>query len=128
MADKPKNHQIGIVNPKVITFGKKTSSKIFANFYTGTKSNIVECRIDNGVWEKMQWTNEIDPIYDNYIYRWDLSDDLITGKRPSNAVDSPHLWSINIPRKLAVGNHKIEIRATDVFGRTFTETSGFRVE
>lgn len=126
---KPISYQIEIFNPKVIPHNKRTSSRIYANFFTGTKSNLVECRIDDSEWRSMNWEKEsYDPSYSNYVARWDLSDTLIEGKRPSNPDYSAHIWSTNIPKDLSKGEHIIEVRATDVFGRTFTQSSKMRVE
>ncbi|MNL83277.1 hypothetical protein D3C87_2108830 [compost metagenome] len=51
------------------------------------------------------------------------------GRRPSNGVESTHLWRGSIPaRTLSAGLHKIEVRATDMFGNVFTEEQSFKVE
>ncbi|WP_240773376.1 hypothetical protein [Pontibacter sp. SGAir0037] len=34
----------------------------------------------------------------------------------------------NIPTKLEPGEHTIEVKATDMFGRTFTQKSSYRIE
>ena len=40
---------------------------------------------------------------------------------------SSHLWRLELPADLAVGQHTAEVTATDVQGRTFTETLTFEV-
>ncbi|GAC1377399.1 MAG: hypothetical protein NVSMB43_18560 [Pseudarthrobacter sp.] len=40
---------------------------------------------------------------------------------------SMHLWRLQLPNDLAAGEHTATVTATDVYGRTFTETLTFRV-
>jgi hypothetical protein len=77
----------------------------------------------------MSYFEAPDPSYVTLWNRWNITEELIPGRRPSNPVNSTHLWQGTIPaKKLEVGEHTIEVRATDMFGRTFTEKSIFRVE
>lgn len=127
-AEQPKEFQIKLFHPKVVAAGRSTSAGIFANFFMGYKTDKVEYRIDNGEWSPMRYTETVDPHYVWSLYKWDISDMLLTGRRPSNAVNSTHLWRGSIPTNLALGEHRVEVRATDMFGRTFTQTGSFRVE
>lgn len=125
--DQPSSHQIKIFNPKVVANNRRTSSGIFANFYMGDKNDKVEYRIDNGDWKPMTWVDEPDPAYFAEVMEWDLMEELVPGRRPSNPVTSTHLWRGSIPTDLAVGNHSIEVRATDMFGSTFSEKSEYTI-
>jgi len=89
---------------------------------------VVEYRLDNGDWKPMTYTREADPRYVAALYRWDASEKLMPGRRPSNPVKSTHLWSVAFPNTKVEGTHTIEVRAKDMFGRTFTQTKTFRVE
>ncbi|MDO6437779.1 calcineurin-like phosphoesterase family protein [Cyclobacterium sp. 1_MG-2023] len=122
-----REHQIKIFNPKVVANNRGTGSGIFANFYMGDKNDLVEYRIDNGPWKKMSWVEAPDPSYAASVMEWDLMDQLEPGRRPSNPVNATHLWRGSIDTKLAVGKHTITVRAKDMFGRTFTETSEYNV-
>lgn len=57
-----------------------------------------------------------DPSFVESLYRWDTFEELVPGRRSSNAVNSTHLWSGRIPTNLDLGDHQIEIRAKDMFG------------
>src|SRR5690606_24629791 len=103
------------------------SAGIFANFFMGDKANTVEYRIGDGRWTKMTFVDAPDPAYVALHYRWDLTEELFPGRRPSAAVSSTHLWRANIPTNLPEGEHRIEVRATDMFGRTFHATSSYRL-
>ncbi|MGX5687433.1 calcineurin-like phosphoesterase C-terminal domain-containing protein [Arcticibacter tournemirensis] len=129
VAGKPKEYQIGIFSPKVVAGGRNTSAQIFANFFMGAKGDLVEYRIDNQKWAPMTYVLNADPSYMTKVYKWDLSDQLMRGRRPSTGVESTHLWSGDIPaRKLKAGSHTIQVRATDMFGNVFTQEQSFNVE
>jgi hypothetical protein len=125
--DQPLQHQIKLYNPKVVANNRGTSAGIFANFYMGHQDSKVEYRIDNGEWKPMTWVEAADPDYMAGLVEWDLVDELMPGRRPSNAVPSTHLWRAAIPTNLSLGQHHIEVRATDMFGRVFTEKSDYRI-
>ncbi|MGO4913688.1 calcineurin-like phosphoesterase C-terminal domain-containing protein [Leeuwenhoekiella sp. W20_SRS_FM14] len=41
---------------------------------------------------------------------------------------SKHLWRATLPTKLPVGTHKIEVRATDQYGKTHSGEASYRLE
>lgn len=127
VAGKPKEEQIRLFHPKVVARGRGTQAGIFANFFMGHEGNTVEYRIDGGEWKPMSYTEAPDPGYQWLLFRWDTADELLPGRRPSNAVDSRHLWHGSIPTNLAAGEHRIEVRATDRYGRTFTQQGSYRL-
>lgn len=127
-AGRPKEYQIEIFNPKVVAQNKNTSAQLVANFFMGCSKDKVEYRIDNGEWKKMNYTKGIMPTYTETLFKWDFADKAKPERRPSNAVLSSHLWTAGIPSKLPAGKHQIEVRATDMFGRTFTQTSSYLIE
>lgn len=124
---KPLDHQIKIFNPKVVANNRGSSSGIFANFYMGDKEDLVEYKIDNGEWKPMNWTAAPDPSFLADVMEWDFMEKLSPGRRPSNPVNSTHLWRGSIPTNLPIGKHTITVRAKDMFGRTFTETSEYTI-
>ncbi|MGD9588202.1 MAG: calcineurin-like phosphoesterase C-terminal domain-containing protein [Pyrinomonadaceae bacterium] len=128
VAEKPRDYQIKLFHPKVVAAGRSTSAGIFANFFMGYKTDKVEYRIGNGEWTEMRYTEAPDPSYSLSVYRWDVSDVLFAGRRPSNPVNSTHLWRGAIPANLPVGEHRIEVRATDMFGRIFVQQGSFRID
>ncbi|SEK26168.1 calcineurin-like phosphoesterase C-terminal domain-containing protein [Parapedobacter koreensis] len=127
VANAPKEFQIKLFHPKVVAQGRGTSSSIFANFFMGREGDKVEYRVDNDEWKPMNHIEEPDPDFVWSLYRWDITEELMPGRRPSNAVTSTHLWRANVPTNLPIGVHQIEVRATDMFGRTFTQQSTYRL-
>lgn len=125
VAGAPKDFQIKLFHPQVVAKGRGTQAGIFANFFMGHEGNTVEYRIDDGDWRPMVYTEAPDPDFLRQLYHWDTTDELMPGRRPSNAVNSTHLWRGSIPTNLPVGEHRIVVRGTDMFGRTFTQESAY---
>ena len=73
-------------------------------------------------------TDDYDPAFYRYMQEWDYSDEVRPVRRPSNAQICRHLWRANIPSTLPVGQHRIEVRATDMFGRVFTQSSSYQIK
>jgi len=128
VAGKPKDFQIEVFAPKVVAQGQRTKAGIYANFFMGNSKDTVLYRIDNGDWKTMTHIEDYDPAYATLVYEWDTSTELMAGRRSSNPIKSNHLWRGSIPTNLDLGLHKIEIKATDMFGNQYTETSSYRLE
>lgn len=128
VAGKPASYQMEIVAPKVIPFKERTSAGVHVNFFMGHRGSLVECRINGGDWKKMNYVEDADPAYLQSVFKWDLSETLLNGKRPSNPENSTHLFRIGFPADLPVGTHKIEVRATDTYGRLVSAERSFKVE
>jgi len=127
VAGESSDYQIQLFHPNVVARGRNTSAQIYANFFMGHPGNNVEYRIGDGKWNKMTHVEMADPSYVALHYRWDQTEELFPGRRPSAAVNSTHIWRGSIPTNLPAGEHQIEVRATDMFGRTFYTTSSYRL-
>lgn len=127
-AGKPEDHQIQLYVPKVIPFPSKTSAKILANFFMGSKKDKVQYRIDSGKWEEMEYSETIDPNFANAVFKWDATDKLFPGRRPSNPEQSKHIWIGGFGNKLSLGRHKVEVKAQDMYGNEFIASENFEVQ
>ncbi|KUJ56306.1 calcineurin-like phosphoesterase C-terminal domain-containing protein [Chryseobacterium aquaticum] len=127
-AGKPEDYQIKLYLPKVIPFPSKTSAKVVANFFIGSKKDKVEYRIDGGKWEEMEYNETIDPNFAQSVFKWDTTQDLFPGRRPSNPDLSKHIWVGGFGNKLTLGKHKVEVRASDMYGNQFTASENFEVK
>lgn len=128
VAGKPENYQMKVFAPKVVAKGKRTKSGVFANFFMGSKKDKVVYRVDQGEWKEMEYVEVQDPSYVELVYEWELSEVLMPGKRSSDPEKSTHVWRGNIPSDLAIGEHAIEIKATDMFGKTHTANTTYRID
>ncbi len=129
VVEQSDDYQISIYNPKVVPYkGRWITSGIYANFFMGSNNDLVEYRVDEGTWKKMSKIEDYDPAYYRYMQDWDYSSEVKPVRRPSNAQICRHLWRANIPSNLPVGEHLIEVRATDMFGRVFTQNSSYQIQ
>ncbi|WP_116126346.1 calcineurin-like phosphoesterase C-terminal domain-containing protein [Lewinella sp. IMCC34183] len=128
VAGKPADYQIEIFNPEVVAHGRNTQAGIYVNFFMGRAGDEVLYRVDDGDWKAMEHVEEQDPTYEASVYEWDTTPELPAGRRGSNPIPSTHLWRGGIPVRLEPGEHTIEVRATDQFGKTHRGTSTYRLE
>lgn len=128
VAGKPEDYKVEIYAPHVVADKGWNSSMIVANVFMGTEKDKVEYRIDNSAWKKMKKIEAHDPTFNAMVQKWDLSNELLSGRRPSNPAVSNHLWQVKAPNNLGIGNHTIEIKVTDMFGRTTISKKDYRIE
>ena len=128
VAGKSEDYRMEVFLPQVIADKKGGNSYVYANIFMGTEFDEVEYRIDQQEWKKMNREVTLDPALYAKVQKYDLSQTLVDGKRPSNPVNSPHLWGARIPSNLSVGIHQVEIRTKDMFQRVFSTIKTFRVE
>lgn len=127
VAGKHPDYQMEIFAPKVLEKDKRTTSGIFVNFFMGVSDDEVNIRIDEGPWKKMGHTISPDPAYLVDMLKWDTTEELLKGKRPSNAQMNHHLWRINAPSNLSAGEHLIEVEATDMYGQKHFGSKTFKI-
>ena len=113
VAGREKEYQMNIYAPKVVQHKGRTTSQIVVNFFMGSADDKVEYRIGDGEWTPMRHFQGVDPSYNLKLVEWDLAEELLPGRRPSNAVTSSHLWRGTVRLDLPPGTHVIEVRATD---------------
>ena len=126
-AGKSKEYQLEISAPKIVGHKIKSSAGIYANFFMGSENDEVLYRIDNSAWKKMIYIPESDPAFLDVLHKWDHTETLLSGRRPSAAAECRHLWRAPIQVNIAPGEHTIEVKATDMYGKTFTQTKTYRV-
>ncbi|MDT0678638.1 calcineurin-like phosphoesterase C-terminal domain-containing protein [Autumnicola musiva] len=128
VAGKEKDYQINIFAPKVIAKGHGKQARLFANFFMGTSGDDVRYRIDEGDWEEMIYVEEHDPSFEALVYEWYQSNEVMPNRLYSGAINSKHLWLGSLPDNLEAGEHTIEVKATDMYDKTFTATGNYRLE
>ena len=127
VAGREPEYQMNIYAPNVVRHKGRTSSRIVVNFFMGSRNDLVEYRISNSAWQKMHYLEAADPSYSARLFEWDFTDKLLPGRRPSNAVNSTHLWQGSIKTDLTPGEHLIEIRATDRYGNQHYGKRSYRI-
>ena len=127
VAGKDAAYQMEVFLPKVVEKRKNTSAGVFVNFFMGTKGDKVMYSVDGGKWSNMAYMETMDPAFLSTLFKFDQSKELLSGRRPSNAEASTHLWRGNIPSNLAVGEHQIEVKAVDRYGKVSTQTVSYTI-
>ena len=127
VAGSAADYQMNIYAPKVVPHNGRTTSQIVVNFFMGSPGDVVEYRIDNGEWRPMRYTEAVDPSYMMKLVEWDFTEKLLPGRRPSNAVNSTHLWTGAVQLNLEPGEHTIYVRATDRFGKTHNGQKKYKI-
>ncbi|MDR2146524.1 MAG: calcineurin-like phosphoesterase C-terminal domain-containing protein [Tannerella sp.] len=128
VAGKPADCVMNIYCPKVVPQMRHNPYAVYVNFFLGTGKDKVEYRIDGKIWKDMQPVEEYDPYFIYLSQRWDFSETLLQGRRPGLPSRCTHLWKGNINTTLDTGEHQIEVRVTDMFGRTHLEKTVYRIE
>ncbi len=127
VAGKPAGYYFEIFAPKVVEQNMETSAGIYANYFMGSANDTLYYRVDNSSWKMMTYVKDYDPSYLHLLHEWDYSETLLDGRRPPNPAMCSHLWRGSIPTFLPAGEHTIEIKAKDMFGRILTQKSSYRV-
>ena len=117
VAGEPADYQINVFAPRAVLKAEKSRHFVYANVFMGQPADEVLYSIDGGEWKKMQFADEGDPDYESTYYKWDVSETPVKGRRPSKSMKSTHLWSGKIPVNLGAGEHKVKVKATDMYGK-----------
>lgn len=128
-ADKDQGYKMSVWGPEFVPQDSWHGAQLYVNYFLGSKFTRVQYRVQqyDNAWRTMRRTESEDPYVTALRQKWDRSNSLLEGRRPSNPIASTHLWKAGIPNNLPVGEQTLEIRVTDMFGRTFTDEFTYRV-
>lgn len=117
VANKTKDYQINVIVPSVIKSKYLKQYHVYANFFMGKEGDDVQIKIDNGPWKAMKYDLMADPSYQYEVLKFDNATALKEARRPSNPTLSTHIWSFRLPANLSIGQHVIEVKAKDMYGK-----------
>nr|WP_205834462.1 calcineurin-like phosphoesterase family protein [Arthrobacter sp. SF27] len=99
------------------------------NFWMGSTGSTIDVKIDGGDTAEAVRTQQMQGEGQLVGAEWSdptaVQEQLVHGG--SLADRMMHLWRLELPAGLAVGEHTAEVTATDVHGREFTQTLTFEV-
>lgn len=127
VANLPASYQIELYCPKIISTIKNTA-RMYANFFMGSEKDSLFYKFDEEEWKPMKYSQNMDPSYFAELISWDFADSLPAGRRPSNAVQSTHLWQADFPKKMKAKTYILTVKVTDRYGQTHTAQKEFKVE
>ncbi|AWW33012.1 metallophosphoesterase [Echinicola strongylocentroti] len=113
--------------PKIVPKAKKYRGEVSVNFFQGSPRDSVMYRVDGGKWEALKRSPEYDKFLLDIHYEWDHAEELPWGIRPSTPLISSHIWTGRMPSDLPLGDHTMEIMATDWLGRTYRSSKTFTI-
>ncbi len=126
VAGSPAAYKMELYGPRTVPHNKHFRGEFYVNFFQGSEKDIVEFKVNDGEWRRMRYVVEFDPGVCAMRFRWDNSEDLPAGTRPSNPVNCYHLWKARVPTNVEPGENTIFVRVTDVFGRIFDESFNYQ--
>jgi len=127
-ARDPGHTTIGLHLPRVLRRGAYPAWGVFANVYMGDERTQVQYRIDGGPWKPMRKVLQPDPALQVENMRDDLASGLRGFDRSPEAKPSQHLWRAPLDTQLAVGEHRVEVRAQDRWLGEQTASASYRLE
>lgn len=118
----PEHYQMNIHAPDTGAPG----DTIAVNVFNGSEKTTVEYRIAGRTdWSPMARTPQPDPLYTRIV---EEETPPAPGRRAmSEPIECDHVWTASFPADLPAGTHWIEVRATDMSGRTDTARRPVRV-
>ncbi len=143
VAGSPADHQMNIHLPRGIVANALDTVLLTVNFFNGSEQSKLEYRIKGvSAWKEMEKVDKYDPYYLKIDQRWKRFKELKLREQweetfgaeatpPGSPMPAPristHLWETNIGSNFPSGRHVVEVRATDRYGRVFTDVSTLRV-
>ncbi len=123
---EPADFRMRIYGPKVVPLKAYFRGEFYVNFFQGGKNDVVEYKVNDGDWKKMRYVIDYDPYMCAIRQKWDASEQLLSGSRPSNPVMCHHLWKARVPTDVLPGENVIIVRVRDIQGNEFFETYQYR--
>jgi hypothetical protein len=118
-AGRPADYQMQLDAPEVVAAADVAETVVTANVFNAIPSSVIEMRIGSGDWVKMTSTSRPDPTYKR-VYDFELAVTERPWLKLPTPKDSSHLWEATLPTELTPGSHLIEVRASNVFGKTYS--------
>lgn len=129
-AGRPAEYQMLIQAPELISGDQGTAVPVYVNVFNGSADAVVEMRVGQREWTPLAHVREVDP---NYQALFDREEALLQAspdawRKLPKPRESAHLWKGTFPEVDSPGLYRIEVRATDMFGRTHEASRSIRVE
>jgi hypothetical protein len=129
-AGRPRDYQMQIHLPEVTAAADLDKTILLVNVFNSSERSTVEMRLGEGAWTKLAMKSVEDPAFVATKARETAALELDPkafrpGPKP---MKSPHIWGSTLPPGLTAGTHLVEVRTTDMFGKTHSARRTFRVE
>jgi hypothetical protein len=128
VARDPADTRIALHAPRVLRRGAYPAWGVTANVFMGMDDTRVEYRIDGGEWRPMHRVAANDPGLVALNAADDAAARLQSFDRAVEAAPSTHLWRGGLPTDLALGEHRVEVRAFDRWDGALQAATSYRLE
>ena len=116
---------VALYGPHVLRRGAWPAQAVTANVFMARDDARVEYRIDESDWKPMQRAVQPDPR----VVAQNVADDAATRlrsfDRAPEASPSQHLWRATLPTDLALGEHRVQVRAFAINARRAMEEASW---
>jgi hypothetical protein len=126
-ARRPADCQMSIYAPESVPADQAGQTEVLVNVFAGSERSTVEMRLGKGAWVRLERVAREDPYY-AAIKQAEETEDPPRGRKLPRAGKSRHIWVGTLPPGPPAGTHLIEVRTTDVFGKTYVGRRIIRVE
>jgi hypothetical protein len=128
VARDPADPRMALHAPRVLRRGAYPAFAVSANVFMGMDDTRVEYRVDDGPWLPMTRAVRADPALLAINAMDDLAPQLRSFDRAVEAAPSTHLWRGALPTDLAVGEHRVEVRAFDRWDGEVRAHTSYRLD
>jgi hypothetical protein len=127
-ARRPASYQMNVMAPDAVARDEVSTAEVLVNVFAGSERSVVEMRVRGvGDWQVLERVERPDPLY-LAIGRREADLEGRRGYKLPPPIPSPHLWAGTLPPDVPPGTALLDVRATDMFGRTHTAHRLIRVE
>jgi len=125
-ARRPAGHQMNVYAPESVSVEQSPQTEVLVNVFFGSERSTVEMRVGGRPWVRLEPVEREDPYY-AAVKKSEESEPPPPGRKLPKSIACPHLWRGVLPAGLWPGTHRIDVRATDMFGRTHSACRLIRV-
>jgi len=120
-ASRPEGEQMAVWIPDRVAASDLTSTEVVVNVFAGSSRSKVELKAGDGPWREMENFKGKCPFFLK-LKEAEAAPKPPNGLKLPGASETTHLWRVRLPSGLAKGAHRIEVRTTDMFGQTYTDS------
>jgi len=127
-ARRPAEHQMNIHAPEEVAAEAAPAVDVTVNVFAGSERSTVEMRLSGSdEWRAMEKVSAADPFY-LAMKELEEGPKPPPGRKLPAPHKSTHIWRAKLAEgPLTPGTHLIQVRATDMFGKSYVDHRAFRV-
>ncbi len=126
-ARRPAAHQMNIAAPETVATADSGETAVLVNVFGGSERSKTEMRLgEEGSWVTMERVAVEDPYF-MAMKRDEEGPNPPRGRKLPKPFKATHIWRATLPPNPAPGTYLIQVRTTDMFGKTYTDRRSIRI-